>query len=88
MNKFIKDLLTEINGEKFDVARVLWILGVLVYIGLSIAAVIIKGQLWDPVNYGIGFGAVLAGGGAALALKKDAPTGIASGITANSTPEK
>lgn len=69
MNKVLKDILTGINGETYDLGRLLWAVGVLTYIGLAIYA-LIKGQLWQPESYGIGLGAVLAGGGAGIGLKK------------------
>lgn len=53
-----------------DLGRVLWALGVLTFIGISIAS-IFKGQPWEPEQYGIGLGAVLAGGGAGIGFKKE-----------------
>jgi len=69
MNKLLNDILKELDGNTYDVAKVLWVLGVLVFLALSITAVIMK-QPWNPAQYGIGFGAVLAGGGASMGFKK------------------
>lgn len=69
MIKLIKDILTGVDNQTYDVGRLLWVLGVLVYLGLSITA-LVKGQPWEPQSFGIGLGAVLAGGGAALGFKK------------------
>jgi hypothetical protein len=68
MIKLLNDLLTGKDNQTHDIGRYLWAAGVLVYLGLSIFA-IIKGQPWNPTEYGIGLGAVLAGGGAGIALK-------------------
>ena len=68
MKKLLNDILTGLDGETYDIGKVLWVLGVLVYLFLSIAA-LFKGQLWSPGQYGLGLGAVLAGGGAAMKLK-------------------
>lgn len=68
MNKFFVDILKDLDGENFDIAKVLWAIGVLVYLILSIVSVIM-GQAWNPTQYGIGFGAVLAGGGAAMGMR-------------------
>lgn len=69
MKDFIQKLITGKDNSTPDIGRILWIIGVLAFIGLSIAA-LIKGQSWEPEAYGIGLGAVLAGGGAGIGLKK------------------
>lgn len=67
--KLLRDWFTGIDGKTYDLGRALWALGVLVFLGATVYA-IYKGQPWDAVAYGTGFGAVLAAGGAALWLKK------------------
>lgn len=69
MKKFITDILTGIDNQTIDIGRLLWALGVLVFLGISIGA-LVKGQPWEPEQYGIGLGAVLAGGGAGIGFKK------------------
>lgn len=64
----IKQCLTGCDNETYDIARVLWALGVVVGVGLSVISVL-KGQPWDIQSYGIGFGTLLAGGGAAVRMK-------------------
>jgi hypothetical protein len=64
----IKDCLTGKDGESYDVGRLLWILGVLAFIGLSIYSLCNKGT-FDPMNWGTGYGAILGGGGAGIGMK-------------------
>lgn len=68
IGKVFNDILTELDGETYDVTKLLWVAGVMVYLVLSIISVF-KGQPWDPQQYGIGLGVVLAGGGAAIKLR-------------------
>lgn len=56
------------DNHTLDMGRILWFLGAIVFFALSGFA-IFKGQAFDPVAWGTGFGAVLAGGGAALGMK-------------------
>lgn len=69
LTKFAKDLVTVANGNDYDVGRVLWVAGTLVFFGLAIYTVGFKGAAFSYTEYGMGLGAVLAGGGAALNLK-------------------
>jgi hypothetical protein len=68
MNQIFKDCLTGKDGESYDIGRVLWIVGVFTFIGLSFYAVMRSGT-FDPLNWGAGYGALLGGGGAGVALK-------------------
>ncbi len=68
MKKIFKDWLTGIDGQTYDMARFLWALTVLVFLGCALYA-IYKGQAWDAVQYGTGAGLVLAGGGVAIGMK-------------------
>lgn len=70
LSKITKDLLTGIDGLTFDPARVYGLGAVLIFFGLAIIAVIVKNQPFDPQGYGIGFGALLAGFGLGVSLKK------------------
>jgi hypothetical protein len=66
--KFLKDILTGIDGESYDVGRVLWALSVLIGLGLSVYSTVFK-VAFDLQQYGIGAGALLAAGGAGLWAK-------------------
>ena len=68
LKKVIHDCLTGVDGTTYDPARVYGAMAVNVFLINSVYAVI-QNQNWDPVNYGTGFGILLAGFGAAVALK-------------------
>ena len=68
IKKMIKDCGTGADGETHDVGRWLWMIGVLSYIAFS-GYSLFKGQPWHPQEFGLGFGGVLAGGGAGIGLK-------------------
>jgi len=71
MNKLMEMLLqtfTGLDGKTIDIGRVLWAQSVFVFFGLSIHALIL-GQTFSPSEWGIGIGAILAAGGAAIGLK-------------------
>ncbi len=68
IKQFIKDCLTGIDGESFDIGRVLWALAFLIGMGLEIYSVI-EGKQFDLQAFGIGVGALLLAGGGALNLK-------------------
>lgn len=68
MDKFISDCFTNANGD-WDIGRVLWAIAVLVFLALACIAVLLNKQTFDPQTFGIGLGAVMAAGGAALGMK-------------------
>ena len=68
MIKFWKDLFTGIDGESFDVGRVLWVLAALVGLGLEVYCVLTKTS-FDLQQYGLGVGALLLAGGFSLSVK-------------------
>jgi hypothetical protein len=63
IKKLCKDIVTEADGESFDIARLLWIAGSIVFLALAIWAVVKNHQPLDFMNFGAGLAAVLAGGG-------------------------
>lgn len=70
--KVIKDCITGIDGESFDVGRVLLASGVIVFLGLSIY----HHEKFDPMDFGAGLGGILVGGGAGIGMKsKTEPKG-------------
>ena len=69
MMKLLKDCFTTADGESFDIGRVLWAQGVVVFLGLAIYSVVSQGHPFDMQAFGIGLGATLAAGGAALGFK-------------------
>lgn len=67
--KIIKDMATEINGLDFDVTRILTIAGVLVFFGCS-AYALVRGQPFNPTDYGLGLTTIIFGGSAGIKLKE------------------
>jgi hypothetical protein len=68
LQNFLKHLFTGKDNETFDVARVLWAVGVLFFLGLSTYDML-KGHDFRPMDWGTGLGLVLAGGGTGVAVK-------------------
>lgn len=69
MAKILRDAFTESDGVSYDILRGIACLGVLVYLGLSLA----NWRTFDPQSFGIGFGAVLIAAGGAVRLNEGAP---------------
>lgn len=73
MSKFLQMVLHTFTGKDnttLDIGRILWFQGVVFYFGMSAYALYTTGT-FDAASWGTGFGAVLAGGGAALAMKSN-----------------
>lgn len=64
----IKNMVTSIDGETVDPARVLWILGTVVYLIGSLVQIV--RCTWDAQTYGIGLAAVLGGGALGVKAKE------------------
>ncbi len=71
MSGWIKNILTGVDNETHDVARVLAVIAFIVGLGLTIYSVAWKNQSFDLTQFGLGVGAMLAALGAALKLKED-----------------
>jgi protein-S-isoprenylcysteine O-methyltransferase Ste14 len=69
---FVKHWLTEPDNQTFCPVRCAALLGIGHYFATSTAAYVQHG-VFDPQAWAVGFGALLAGVGAALGLKKDSP---------------
>jgi len=76
--KWIKDALTETDGESYDHIRMLAVLAVVIGLALQVWVVIRwfgpAPQAFDMQNFGLGLGAMFAGVGAALKLKPETPS--------------
>jgi hypothetical protein len=68
MKALLKDIATCLDGETYDVGRVLLIVGVVALILFAGIAVCRNGT-FDPQNFGLGLGGLLGGGGAGLGFK-------------------
>lgn len=71
MKKVLVDWFTEVDNKTFDITKALAVISILTAIGLAIFSVVIKGQIFNYQDYGMGTAALFAGIGTALGLKKD-----------------
>ena len=76
--RVVKDISTEKDGISFDITKVLWSIGTIIFFGLTIYTVILTPGSFNYVNWGIAFGGILAGGSAGVKIKEsteqDVPT--------------
>lgn len=68
MLDFLKHCFTGADNETFDIGRVLWALAFIIGVSLHVYMTL-TGKPYDLQSYGLGIGALLVGGGAALKLK-------------------
>jgi len=66
---FFKHLITGADNQTVDVARVLWILGVIAFLFLSGLDVYKSGH-FDMANFSLGYGGLLAAGAAGVKIKE------------------
>jgi len=78
MKTFLQHLFTGADNQTFDIARVLWAIGVLSFIGFA-GWHVAQNHQFDPVGYGAGLGAVLAAGGAGVGFKGKTEPGVPHG---------
>lgn len=71
MKKIFIDWFTEVDNKTFDVTKTLAVVSILVGVSLAIFSVVVKGQLFNYQDYGLGTAALFAGVGVALGLKKE-----------------
>ena len=70
MKQFFTNLFTEPDNQTWCIVKVLVGCGAMTFMGLSVVHVL-HNHAFDPQAFGVGFGALLAGGGGSLYLKKD-----------------
>jgi len=70
VKQVVKDISTERDGVSFDITKVLWVIGTLIFLGLTIYVVTIKNQPFSFVDWGIAFASMLAGGSAGIKFKE------------------
>lgn len=68
MKAMLLEMFSGPDNKTIDIARVLWLVGVVSYIVFAGFHVIHNHQ-FDALAYGTGLGAVLAGGGAGVGFK-------------------
>lgn len=69
MLDFLKHCFTGADNSTYDIGRVLWAIAFLVGMGLTIYGVF-SAKPFDLQAFGIGVGALILAGGAALKLKE------------------
>jgi hypothetical protein len=67
--KFIKHSLTGIDGETYDPARILWVIGILTFL-LFTGYEVWHTQHFDMVNFGLAYGGLLALGATGVKIKE------------------
>lgn len=73
--KVIDNSITGIDGETYDPARICLSLGINVFMLLEFYNVVMLGNTFNAQDFGIGFGAILAAGGAAIGIKANTEPG-------------
>lgn len=71
---WIKDVLTGIDNQTHDIGRHALFIGIVTFVFCTVWTVV-KGGPFDYQAFGIGFGALCAGGGAGIALKSKTEPG-------------
>lgn len=72
LKHLLKQCFTEPDNQTFCPIRIVAVVGIGEFLGLSIAGYV-QHATFDPQAFALGLGALLAGVGAALGLKKDTP---------------
>jgi hypothetical protein len=69
----LKDILTGVDGESYDIGRVLGVFAVVVYLGIGVHEEWMASQDYpfDFQAFGIGFGSLVTGVGILLKLKEN-----------------
>lgn len=65
---WFKNIITGIDNSTVDVARVLWIVGILSFLGFA-GYQVYKSGSFDMVNYALAYSGLLAGGAAGVKIK-------------------
>lgn len=60
---FLQMILTGSDNVTYELGRVLWFLGTIIFFGLAIYSVGWEHQKFDSIEYGLGLGGLLAFGG-------------------------
>ena len=81
MNKFFTDLVTGTSNLDYELSRVLWLLGGLAYLAYG-GFHLFQNGTFNPLEFGGGFGALMAGGGWGTAVKDRAKTADSAAVAA------
>lgn len=67
--EMFKHMFTGKDNETYDLGRILWAIGCIVFLGLTIFAIYRNPASWDMMLFASGFGVMLGSGAGSLALK-------------------
>lgn len=70
LKRVVNDIVTEKDGQSFDIIKVVGVIGLLIYFGLSIYTVILNPSTFNYMNWGTGFGLILGAIGGAVKVKE------------------
>lgn len=68
ISKFFKNILTEIDGESYDIMRISLFLGSLGMLGMALISVL-KSGVFNATDFGAGYGGLMAAGGSGMAVR-------------------
>ena len=68
MKKVFKDCVTGLDGVTYDPARVLWIIGVVVFLVL-VGITVYHTGVFNMTEFGLAYSGLLAGGAAGVKVK-------------------
>ena len=71
MKNFLLLMYTRNDNKTGSLNQILITIGAFVFFGLQLTAILYDHQLWNPLNFGIGFSAILGGAGLAHKLTPD-----------------
>ena len=70
MKGFFKNILTGKDNQTYEVARVGWFFGLIFYCAMTFISSYHNGYQFPYENWAIGFGAIMAAGGASVKMKE------------------
>ncbi len=79
-----KDILTEKDGQSFDITKVIWVIGTLVYFGCTFYDMIKNHASFNYLNWSVGFAGILAAGSAGVKIKETTEQNV--DVTSNQGP--
>lgn len=70
MSKLVKDILTGYDNNTYDSARVLCVLSLIIYFGLSISSYLVH-MIFEPIGFASGIATIVVGFGVHIYFKQD-----------------
>jgi NO-binding membrane sensor protein with MHYT domain len=69
LKRILREWFTGTNNIEYELGRALWAMSFLAMIAYQGIAIFVNNQDFDPVSFGGGVAAILAAGGAGVAMK-------------------